>query len=284
MASGKNPAVSRFTDLLDEPVTRLLAPITDYQDVALVTLEESLKPVIHLFDGIETNASIAKKNSQNPADGLSQDESASIHLYTMQFGSDISFSHVLNMNLRSENREALKPWFYFLKIFLMALHKLPSVARTIWRGVRNVDLSSKYPPGSKFIWWGVSSCLESRGSLESEQFLGTEGLRTLFSIECQNGKSVMAHSFFKDSENEVILMPGSYFEVVKQVHLTNGMHILFLREIQPANPFVTSSFNEASSLTSTKKFSGIVTPNILFIFMQMCYKERLMIFMKIAST
>jgi hypothetical protein len=184
MAYGQNLAVSRYTDLRDEPVTRLLAPVTGYQDMPLVTLEESIEPVSHLFDEIEGNVWVAKENCKNPADGLSQDESASIHLYTMQFGSDLSLYHALNKNLRSENRQTLKPWFSFLKLFLTALYKLPSQTQTVWRGVRGEDLSSKYPTGSKFAWWSVSSCTISLEILQSEQFLGTEDLRTLFSIEC----------------------------------------------------------------------------------------------------
>ncbi len=40
--------------------------------------------------------------------------------------------------------------------------------------------------------WSVSSCTTSLEIFQSEQFLGTEGLRTLFSIECQNRKSAVA--------------------------------------------------------------------------------------------
>jgi hypothetical protein len=130
----------------------------------------------HLFEEIEGNVWVAKENCKNPADGLSQDESASIQLYTMQFGSDLLLYHALNKNLRSENRQTLKPWFSFLKLFLTALHKLQSQAQTVWRGVRGEDLISKYPTGSKFPWWSVSSCTISLEILQSEQFLGTEGL------------------------------------------------------------------------------------------------------------
>ncbi|CAF2105399.1 unnamed protein product [Rotaria magnacalcarata] len=266
MTPGENLVVSRVTDLLDEPVTRLLASITDYEAVTLFTLEESVKPVIHLFDGIEKCVLTAKENSQNSEDGLNQDESASIYLYTMQASSPISFSHVLNKHLRSESREVLKPWFYFLKLFFTALHKLPSRVQTIWRGVNDVDLSSEYPPGSKVTWWGVSSCLESRKILESEQFLGIKGLRTLFSIECQNGKSIVAHSFLETAENEIILMPGTCFEVIKQVHVKNITHIIFLREIQSADLLITPPLSKVSSLTSTNQSSGIVTTNILSSF------------------
>jgi hypothetical protein len=111
-------------------------------------------------------------------------------------------------------------------------------------------------------WWSVSSCTISLEILQSEQFLGTEGLRTLFSIECQNAKSVAAHSYFKDTEKEFILMPGSYFEVVGQLHPAKDLHIIHLKEIQPPFPLVKPPFNKASSSVTTNKLSGIVAPNI----------------------
>jgi hypothetical protein len=132
--------------------------------------------------------------------------------------------------------------------------------------VRGEDLSSKYPTGSKFAWWSVSSCTISLEILQSEQFLGTEGLRTLFSIECQNGKSVMAHSYFKDTEKEVILMPGSYFEVVGQLHPAKDLHIIHLKEIQPPFSLVKPPFNKTSSSASPKKSSGIIASNIQLYF------------------
>ena len=117
IASGQNLAVSRYTDLRDKPVTRLLAPIIGYQNMPPVSLEDSIEPISHLFDEIEGNVWVAKENCKNPTDDLSQDESASIHLYTMQFGSEFSLYHVLNKNLHSENRQSLKPWFSRLKRF-----------------------------------------------------------------------------------------------------------------------------------------------------------------------
>lgn len=146
----QNLAYSRYTDVCDEPVESRLAPISGYQDMPLVTLEESIEPISHLFDKIKDIVQTAKENCKAPADGLSQDESASIYLYTMQFDSGHSLYQVLNENLRSENRQLLKPWFSYLKLFLTALYKLPSLRLTVWRGVRNVDLSSKYPAGTKF--------------------------------------------------------------------------------------------------------------------------------------
>jgi hypothetical protein len=94
--------------------------------------------------------------------------------------------------------------------------------------------------------------------LQSEQFLGKDGLRTLFNIECQNGKSVVAHSYFKDTEKEVILMPGSYFEVVGQLNPAQDLHIIQLKEIQPPFPLVKPPFAKASMPAPIKEPLGIL--------------------------
>lgn len=243
----KSGGTSRFTDFCDEPVDHLLAPIKGYQDQKCVSLNEAVQSISQFFDEIEDNVFVALHNCQNPSDDLTQEESASIHLYTMHFGGGPSLYLLLNQSLRTENREELKPWFPFLKLFLTALYKLPSHSKTVWRGVKNVDLSSKYKKGIKFAWWGVSSCTTDIEVLESNAFLGKTGLRTIFSIECMNGKSVVNHSYFKNTEKEIILMPGSYFEVIGQLNPAPQLHIIQLQEITPPITLVKPPFNKSNS-------------------------------------
>jgi hypothetical protein len=249
---------SRVSDLSDEPVDHLLVPIRGYEVQPLLPLIETIKPISKLFNRIEDYVFIALHNCQNPTDGLDQQESASIHLYTMQFGGGQSLYKVLNQSLRAENREELKPWFSFLKLFLTALYKLPSESKIVWRGIKNVDLSSKYKRGTKFAWWGVSSCNTNIEILESNAFLGKTGERTIFSIECIHGKSVLKHSYFKKTEDEVILMPGSYFEVIGQLNPAPQFHIIQLRQIAPPitllePPFLESTNTNSSSLINQSK-------------------------------
>jgi hypothetical protein len=160
----------------------------------------------------------------------------------MQFDGGPSLYVLLNRSLRAAIRDDLKPWFLYLKLFLTALHKLPSQTRRVWRGIRGVDLSPKYKTGTKFAWWGVSSCTADMQLLESELFLGKTGQRTLFSIECINGKAVGAHSYFKKTEQEIILMPGSYFEVIGQLNPAPGLNIIELKEIIPPMTLVKPPF------------------------------------------
>jgi hypothetical protein len=69
----------------------------------------------------------------------------------MLFQGESSLNILLNQSLRNENREQLKSWFYFLKLFLTALYKLPSQNERVWRRVKNIDLTSKYKKGTKFV-------------------------------------------------------------------------------------------------------------------------------------
>ncbi len=226
---------TRFTDLDEEAVSQFPTPLHGYENMPVETLEKSIEPVKQFFDDIETNVSVAKENSKEAKEGLTQDESASIRLYTMSFNGDQSLYKVLNQTLRSENRENVKPWFKYLKLFLTALNKLPSHSKTVWRGVHDVDLSNQYPKGKQGAWWGISSCTSNVEILKSAQFLGTTGNRTLFSIECQQGKSIALHSRYK-AEEEIILMPGFYFQVIGQLTPAEGLRIIHLKQIYPIIP------------------------------------------------
>jgi hypothetical protein len=251
ISSGSN-IQSRISDLSGEPVDRLLVPIRGYQDQPILSLNETIEPISKFFNRIEDYVFTALHNSQNPPDKLNQQESAVIHLYTMQFSGGPSLYEILNQTLRAENREELKPWFSFLKLFITALYKLPSRSETVWRGVKGVDLSSKYKIGTKFVWWGVSSCNTNINTLESESFLGKTGERTLFSIKCTNGKSIVNHSYFKKTEDEIILMPGSYFEVIGHVNLGAQLHLIELKQIEPPIPFLESPLLESTNTIHSK--------------------------------
>ena len=93
---------SRFTDLRDEPVDRLLSPIRGYEDKPLVSLAETVKPISGFFNSIQDYVYVALHNCQNPTDGLTQEESAAIHLYTMQFDDGPSLYLLLNKSYHHE--------------------------------------------------------------------------------------------------------------------------------------------------------------------------------------
>ncbi|CAF0974137.1 unnamed protein product [Didymodactylos carnosus] len=236
----------RYIDVYENP-SKLLLPINGYQDYPLVTLEEAIAPVqCNLDKEIMVQIYIAKQNCRKPMDGLTQDESAAIHLYS--FGSNNvhqSFHYVLNQTLRMEDRTHLKPWFLYLKLILSGLWKLPSAKCMVWRGIKK-NLSDQYIVGNTVVWWGFSSCTTSAETLESEQFLGKTGTRTLFSIECTNGKVIRNHSYY-ERENEVLLLPATQFEVVGKVSPAIDLFIIHLRETPPPFPFLQSPVYHSDS-------------------------------------
>jgi hypothetical protein len=213
MATAKDSAShGRFVDA-DGESGKLLQPIEGYRSLDLVSLEEAIEPVVKFCPDVCRRAYIAKGNCDSPKDGLTEDESASIFLYTTEWEPHEQCLYAaLNTTLRSKNRNRLiPPWFLFMKLFLTALFKLPSCSKTVWRGVR-LDLRKQYEVGRTYTWWGFSSCTDSIAVLESESFLGQEGKRTIFSIECFNGKKIRQHSSIEE-EDEILLLPGSQFIV-----------------------------------------------------------------------
>ncbi|CAF5057067.1 unnamed protein product, partial [Rotaria sp. Silwood1] len=83
-----------------------------------------------------------------------------------------------------------------------------------------------------FVWWGFSSCTSSIDVLQSELFLGKTGTRTMFTIDCLNGKDIRQHSYF-ETENEVLILAATQFQVVASLDQANGLHIVQLKEIEP---------------------------------------------------
>ena len=76
----------------------------------------------------------------------------------------------------------------------------------------------------------------------AEEFVGRTGKRTLFNIECTNGKVIKAHSY-NSTENEIILMPGTYFRVIGKCSPAEDLHIIHLRETSPPFETITPPFD-----------------------------------------
>jgi len=226
----------RFMDVAAENHDVLL-PIEGYEKMPLVSLEEAVQPLIPILPDIRRKAHTAKQNCKKPADGLTSDESAAIMLYTMEWEpQDQCIYFALNAQLRKADRKKLKPWFLYLKLVLTGLSRLPSIQRTVYRGVK-LDLSSKYQEGEQFFWWGFSSCTTTMNVLKSDQFLGNSGIRTLFLIECMNGKDIRRHSYYQ-KEDEILLLPATYFAVVSCFEMATNLHAIQLKEIKPEFPYL----------------------------------------------
>jgi hypothetical protein len=220
-----------------------LEPIVEYAAEPLLPLIEACAPLVNIIDDLSIYIQLALDETSNePSDGLTFNESAAIRLYTMEWEeSHTSLYLMLNAALKKSDRQALCPYFKYLKLFLTAFIKLPCVPlQTIWRGV-NKDLRQDFPRGTPVTWWSFSSCTTSLTVLENNMYLSNVGERTLFSVEAINGRKVRAHSHF-DFEDEILLLPGTYMEVQSQLNPASGLHIIHLKQIKPIETLLELPF------------------------------------------
>jgi hypothetical protein len=209
-----------YDDLSDLQVANG-SPIFGYQHLHITSLEQAMEKIIPIVPEVKEYVPLAKQHCNRDSSVLTWDESAAIYLYSMPVG----FFTCLNESLRAENRNALKPWFAFLKLFITALEKLPSCDIVVWRGVAD-DIGSAFVDNDMQVWWSVNSCSKALNVVQI--YLGDKG--TVFAIDATNGKDITAFSAFQQ-EQEVILMPGSRFRVKsKSLNFRNSLFIVHLEE------------------------------------------------------
>ncbi|CAF3556917.1 unnamed protein product [Rotaria socialis] len=227
----------RFSDILGES-GRMLMPIEGYAKNPLVTLEEAVEPIAEYVPDVKRRVYFAKKKYEDLSPGkLSIDEAAAITLYSMEWEPQSEcLYHVLNKTLRNENRQKLRPWFLFLKLILTALTHFPSIARTVYRGVKK-DMRQEYPEGTTLVWWGFSSCTSKINVLQNELFLGVTGPRTFFTIECDSGKDIRTYSCYQ-ADDEILLPAARQFKVVSCLSQGEDFYMIQLKEIQPPFPLI----------------------------------------------
>lgn len=198
------------------------SPIYGYQQLPLLSLEQATEKLIPLIHGLVDYVARAKEKCNRDSSILTWDESAAIYLYSMPTH---FFSH-LNKTLRDEDRCALKPWFAFLKLFMHALEKLPSLEIDLWRGVSD-NIGSDLVKNGIHTWWGVNSCTTDLKVVE--YYLGERG--TLFAIKSHFGKDISSFSAIR-SESEVVLMPGARLYIKSDtLNFNNHLFIVHLEEM-----------------------------------------------------
>ncbi|CAF3585438.1 unnamed protein product [Rotaria sp. Silwood1] len=225
--------ISRIIDMNDN-FHGTVSTISDFEKIPLVPLDIAIEPLTSLLPNIENYAVHAIEQCKNPpADGLTKDMSGAIRLYSMeeQFRGEPLYA-ILNSLLRTENKQQLEPWLFYLKLLKTALSQLPSMRQVIYRGVK-LDLSNDYSTAKKVKWPSFSSCTGSITVLQSEQFCGMTSPRTMFAIECCSGRNIRNHSHYP-SEEEILLLPGTELEVTGFLKLADNIHMIQLKEIEAA--------------------------------------------------
>jgi hypothetical protein len=250
----ESKAILRLSDFISQSQP-VLPPIEGYENQPLVSLEQAIEPIVSFVPDIEQMVRTVKQQCQQPEDNLSQDESASIMLYTLES----SFYSTLNTTLYDENRQKLKPWFLYLRLIISALSKLPSTScRTIYRGVKE-DMNKKFFKGKTFIWWGFSSCTSSIRTIK--QYLGEKGHRTMFIIDCNSAKDISRHSFYQ-TESDILLYPARQFQVISSLNSENELRIIHLKDIKPTHPLIhipqTSSIIHCKTSYENKQLGDLI--------------------------
>jgi hypothetical protein len=183
-----------------------MGPIQGVMSSPLLSLDAAMKLLRHLFADEDIATAVwcamtfatnfAASSAGSNASGPALHETAALNLYTQQ----LVYAR-LNLLLRDEKREKLKPFFPFLKLVLTGLEKLPRQARSIFRGIK-ADLRAQFKAGQMVTWWGFSSCTTDGAVLQSDAFCGSQGHRTLFIIKAVSARDISMYSSY-DSEKEV---------------------------------------------------------------------------------
>jgi hypothetical protein len=179
------------------------SPIYGYENQNIVPLEEAIEKILPFINNNINYVTTAKQKCNRHSNLLTLDESAAIYLYTMP----TPLFTTLNTALRAKNRDALKPWFPFLKLFMNGLKKLPSSKILVWRGVSG-NIGSFSVKDGVITWWSVNSTTTT--AKVAAPYVDAGG--TLFAIEAIDGKEISKYSAFPE-ENEVILLPGTRLRV-----------------------------------------------------------------------
>ena len=242
----------RFLNVDANP-TRL-PPVYGYHSHPLLSLREALGPVASQIAHLDRYIRIAKTECNSSSEhGLTNDESASIYIYTMDWGEQ-NLYQVLNALLRMEDRKVLRPWFGYLKLFDTALQKLPDQRMNLWRGI-NVDITKNYRGKVELTWWNFTSCSSSLPVVR--QFLGAKS--TLLMVEAKTGKSISAYSNFP-KEKEVLLGMGTRVCVMDDPLEHSALNVIQLVEIhddsdeQLASSLVSLNLHPYDSRNATREY------------------------------
>ena len=194
--------------------------ISGYQHLTIVSLEQSVEKIVPFVPNVNNLVNHAIQHCRKGL-RLSDNESAAIYLYTMA----TSFYKTLNCVLQAKNPQALEPWLMFLKLFISALEKLPSLPITVWRGITDNFHGSDFVENQEYTWSSINSC--SSDVNVARVYVGPGGI--LFCINAIHGKDITKYSEFQ-GEREIVLMPGTRLQVRSASFDEHGFNIVQLNE------------------------------------------------------
>mmetsp|Transcript_108775 Transcript_108775/g.208983 ORF Transcript_108775/g.208983 Transcript_108775/m.208983 type:complete len:470 (-) Transcript_108775:52-1461(-) len=177
-------------------------------------------------------ASDAKRWGRLKDDPISVDSVAAFMKYSAE---DTEPALYKDMNNKCYNRDRtlIQPFLKLMWLMLKSMLALePYLEPMVYRGVK-ADLSPQYPKDREVVWHGFCSCTKSMKVLETDQFCGRSGLRTIFNIRLTQGQArdIKQYSLFGADEDEVLLPPGCRFKVMGKMDAGHGLTIVQLEEL-----------------------------------------------------
>ena len=249
-----------FCDLYEEP-KETSRTINDHEQVALVTLEEAIEPLVDLVSHVKEMVKLVKEMIKSikekclqPKDNLSIDESASIMFYTMEWTPiENSFYYIFNRTLSSNDQNQLKPWYLYMKLFSTALSKLPPSTRRIFYRKIPLNLQIPYSENTRFFWHGYSACCSSVEFFNQKTIpLDPMSHRTLFIIHSEHAIDISEHSWYP-LKHIFLLPPGQQFQVVSCRISTDDLCMIMLKEI-PTESIAKTVINEEEKQVFARAF------------------------------
>jgi len=190
------------------PVELETIPLLSFPDAV-----KSLEGVIHKIDQYSFIAlDFAQKQGPWPF-GLTEDEVASINLYTREWTvNENSLYFILNQRLRDPNRRQVEPFLNYMKLLYTGLYKLQPFdcnEQRLWRAIRVPSDSPKYTKGQTVRWWSFGSC-----TLDMEQLVHftDSGSPCIFTIKTNKAFQISPFSCFPN-EGEVLIVPPVQLKV-----------------------------------------------------------------------
>jgi hypothetical protein len=92
------------------------------------------------------------------------------------------------------------------------------------RVYETVNFFSVYPMHGTVYWWGLSSCTKSVTVLQSDDFLGCSGPRTLFAIETSSAVDISEYSYV--TTNGVAFVSAIRHDVYSTTHFSKCISCL----------------------------------------------------------
>ena len=229
-----------------DPTIDAFEPSVPMRDGKVVTCEEELRSLCTKLPMLNPDRgnlvdTICAKHLQLTEPGmapleprLSRDQLLALLAYTYDnFKVDCTSNLYWSLNeaLRAANDDRTL-WAGLVFYLRDALHELPNVEATVYRGFRSgrAEVRSSYTKGRRIRWRAFSSTSEDK-EVAKQSFSDADGI--IFELQILRGKRLARYSYFGDTEGEVLVLPESRFLVTKKPYYdaTSGHWYVQLCEI-----------------------------------------------------